>query len=82
MFKAFLKPLLNAILSLILGNLKSLLLRHIEKVNLENITNEEKRKAVLEAIKKDAIASGKTLGENILNLAIEAGVALVKDKVK
>lgn len=77
-----LKILLNLILNIILGNLKGLLLRHIEKVNVENITNEEKRNVVLKAIKKDALVTGKEMGENILNLAIEAGVAIIKERLK
>lgn len=77
-----LKILLNIVLSLILGSLKKILLVHIEEINADNLTNEEKRKKVFESFKADAIAEGKKIRDSLINLAIEAGVQLIKSKLK
>lgn len=76
-----LKVILNLLLTLVLGSLKAVLLRSIEKIDAEALTNEDKRKAVFESIKKDALLSGKQLSDNIINLAIEAGVRLLREKL-
>jgi uncharacterized protein related to proFAR isomerase len=77
-----LKILLNLVLNLLLGSLKRVLLLHIEEVNAENLTNAEKRQAVFDKIKADSIKEGKVLRDSLLNLAIETGVQLIKDKLK
>jgi hypothetical protein len=76
-----LKMFLNLLLSLILGSLKELLLKHIDNVNAENFTNKEKRDVVFNAFKADVKDSGKNLKDSMLNLAIEAGVTLVKQRL-
>lgn len=77
-----LKFFLGLVLNIILGSLKTVLLKNIEKVNAENLTNEEKRKAVFDKMKIDAKAEGKVLKDSLLNLVIEVGVNLLKDKLK
>lgn len=76
------KILLNLLLNLLVGNLKAILLKHIEDVSAETITNEQKRNAVFTAIKADAIVAGKDIGDRVLNLAVELGVNLFKEKFK
>lgn len=77
-----LKILLSLVLKIILGGLKGLLLKHIENVNAENLTNSEKRQAVFDSFKSDAKAAGKSIRDSLINLAIETGVTLLKDKLK
>lgn len=77
-----LKFFLGLVLNIILGSLKSVLLKNIESVNAENLTNDEKRKVIFDKLKIDAKAEGKVMRDSLLNLAIEAGVSLLKDKIK
>jgi len=77
-----LKFFLNLVLQIVLGSLKSILLKNIQDINAENLTNDEKRKAVFEKFKADAKAEGKVIRDSLLNLVIEAGVTLLKDKLK
>lgn len=77
-----LKFFLGMVLNIVLGSLKNVLLKNIESVNAENLTNEEKRKAVFDKMKIDAKAEGKVLKDSLLNLVIEVGVNLLKDKLK
>lgn len=76
------KFLLNLLLSLILGKLKPVLLKHIETIDGTMISNVDKRNTVLTNFKDDLVVAGKEIGTNFINLALEAGVALVKDKIK
>jgi len=77
-----LKFFLGLVLNIILGSLKTVLLKNIEKVNAENLTNDEKRKVVFDSLKADAKTEGKVIRDSLLNLAIETGVTLLKDKLK
>lgn len=77
-----LKFFLGMVLNIVLGSFKNVLLKNIESVNAENLTNEEKRKAVFDKMKIDAKAEGKVLKDSLLNLVIEVGVNLLKDKLK
>jgi len=77
-----LKFFLGLVLNIILGSLKTVLLKNIEKVNAENLTNDEKRKVVFDSLKADARTEGKVIRDSLLNLAIETGVTLLKDKLK
>lgn len=76
------KILLNLVLNIIVGGLKPVLLAHIESVHAEDITDEAKRKAVLDSFKDDMIKAGKTIGDSLLNLAIETGLQIFKSKLK
>lgn len=77
-----LKVLLNLILNVVLGKLKPVLLKHIETLEYQNLTNEEKRKAVLSAFTSDLKEAGKEMGETIKEIVFRSAVALVKDKLK
>lgn len=77
-----LKLFLNLVLNIILGSMKTILLKTIEDINADNLTNEVKRKAVFDNIKAVSIAQGKVIKDSLLNLAVEAGVSLLKDKLK
>lgn len=77
-----LKILLNLILNIILGGLKGVLLKHIEAVNAESLTNSQKRQVVFDEFKKDALGAGRDITNSLINLAIETGVQLLKDKLK
>ena len=77
-----LKFFLNLVLQIVLGSLKSVLLKTIEDINADNLTNDEKRKAVFDKFNATAKAEGKVLRDSLLNLVIEAGVTLLKDKLK
>lgn len=77
-----LKVLLNLILNIIVGNLKPILLKHIENVSAEDLTNDKKRKVVFDALTADAKTAGKTIGDSLKNLAIETGLQILKDKIK
>jgi hypothetical protein len=74
MFRIF----LNALLSLILGSLKKVVLEIIAKLSYENITDEEKRKAAFEQIKQAAVAEGRILKDSLINLVIELAVQYLK----
>lgn len=75
-----LKTILNLLLSIVLGKLKPILLKHIEMVDASMINGADKRNAVVASFKKDVLEAGKEIGDSIINLAIEAGVVLLKQK--
>lgn len=63
---------------MILGSLKGLLLRNVEKLNASSLTNDEKRKEAFSSLKFDANRTGKELRDSLLNLAIELAVSYLK----
>jgi hypothetical protein len=73
-----LKILLNLILQIILGSLKTFAMQTVSGLNLSEMTNEEKRNAAFADIKEKAINEGKTLRDSLISLAIEACVSYLK----
>ncbi len=73
--------LLSVLLSLLLGKLKPVLIKHIETVDAETITGEEKRAKAIDAFRFDLTVAGKEMGKLALNLAIEAAVAYFRKKI-
>lgn len=77
-----LKIFLNLILNLIIGKLKPVLLKNIEAMDASMISNEDKRKAVVANLKTDLITAGKEVSNSLVNLAVEAGVSLIRGKLR
>lgn len=73
-----LKIIANMLLSMIAGRLKDFIIKVIQKLDYETITNKEKREKAFEEIKSEAQAQGKTLRDSLVNLVIELAVTLVK----
>lgn len=72
------KIIANMLLSMIAGKLKDFIIKVIQNLDYETITNKEKRDKAFQEIKDQAKAEGKTLRDSLINLAIELAVSLVR----
>lgn len=72
------KIIANMLLSMIAGKLKDFIIKVIQNLDYETITNKEKREKAFQEIKDQAKVEGKTLRDSLINLAIELAVSLVK----
>jgi len=79
--KRFFKPFAMAMLQVIVGELAEFVIYVVQQLStLDNLTNEDKRKAAFEAIKQEAKRRKLEIRDSAINLAIELAVQLIKGR--
>lgn len=75
---AFVKPTVMILLSEIGQRALAIAVDAVKDIALQDLTNDEKRAAAFDTIRKTLEAEGKTAGKSIINLAIELAVQRLK----
>lgn len=82
LIKTFWSQFLQAFINILIGEVKTVVLRIIQDVNAEDITDSEKRHLAFDRIKEYVKQSGKNISDSSINLAIELSIKILKgDKI-
>jgi len=78
--KEFIKIAIPQVVAIIFLDLKNFAIQVVEELELEDISNEDKRKQALKKIKKEAKKRGFELKDRVINLLIELAINYIKNK--